>query len=308
MTEHPESGQQASSTAATPASRSPAVTPCSTCGHIAAPAGNQDQPQAMIAHVHSRVTAVGTVNAAFPSLAVEKKFAQLLGHRDFKGFTDRETMHSVLVRRENRNLAWQMCFTHTPYNAGPSPAYVLWPQHSEDLEVLVDTLTRSPSTSEFDVVEGTIQGYAPPEMCNGQQIPLLVFSQLTSFSLETFTGSMPRPKGIEAEKFNAAVDETFHRALREASNATGPRLGLTFAVLQYAGFYHLVAEKFGENSALTGIEVSQAPKDPDRADIRLRFEKRDTGFREVYCFAVNYGGPFDYLEELLHPCIDISVS
>jgi hypothetical protein len=283
------------------------VSTCLTCGGSGS-IGYQDQLPTAVSHDHPRVTAVGIVSAVFPSLSVEKEFAQLLGQRDFKGFTDRETMYSILSKPENKYLARDMCFTHTPYNAGPSPAYVLWPEQAEDRTLLVDTLSRSPSTSEFDVVKGTIRGYAPPAMCNGQQIPLLVVSQLYSFTLPAFIESMPHPDNIPAEKFNAAVEEVFYRILRGASNATGPTLALAFAGLQYSGLYQLAAQKINDNSSLTRIEVTQSPRNPDRAETRLRFVKRDTGFSESYCFAVNYGGRFDYLEELLHPCIDVSIS
>ncbi len=303
MTEDPGTGQPVVPVAA-PANPLPITPSCLTCGSVT-PA---DQPPTAFTHSHARLTAIGTVNAEFGSISVEKKFAQLLGHRDFKGFTDRQTMHSILTQPQNHFLAWQMCYTITPYGAGPSPAYVLRPQHEADLSTLVDTLRRSPSASEFDVVKGTIHGYAPPDMCNGQQIPIVAFSELFSFQLDEFTGAIHRPDSIPEERFKAAVDEVFHRVLPEASNATGPTLGLAFALLHYEGFFRLVAEKFNENSSLTRIAVNQSPSNPDRADIRLRFVERDTGFTETYSFAVNYAGPFDYLEELLHPSIDVSIS
>jgi len=58
----------------------------------------------------TQATLVGNVTAAFPSIYVEKQFAQLLGQKDFKGHTDRQTMYAVLERRENRYLARYMCF------------------------------------------------------------------------------------------------------------------------------------------------------------------------------------------------------
>ncbi len=304
--EEPGAGQPVIPTA-TPLNPPAGLSTCLTCAGTGS-AGYQDQPPAAVMRDHPRVTAVGTVGTLFRNLSVEKEFAQLLGRKDFKGFTDRATIHSVLSRPENRYLAREMCFTLTPYNAGPSPAYVLWPEQAEDLALLVDTLSRSPSASEFDVVKGEIRGYAPPDMCNGEQIPLLVFKQLYSITWRMFIESMPHPDDIPAEKFDAAAEEVFYRILRGASNATGPALALAFAALQYGGLYQLAARKIDDNFSLARIGVTQLPRDRDRAEIRLTFVKRDTGFNECYCFAVNYGGPFDYLEELLHPCIDVSIS
>lgn len=239
---------------------------------------------------------------------MESEFAQLLGQKDFQGFTDRQTMYDILERRENRYLANKMCFQHTPYGLGTSPAYVLVAEEREDITLLIDTLKRPLSTSEFDVVKGRIVGIAPPAMCNAQQLPIVVFSQLFSFGVEMFIKRIPRPEETKAEQFETACEELFHRAMRVASNATGAMLGLSYAVLSYAGLYRLVAEKFSENSSLAHIGVNQARAKPDCADIRLKFVKRDTGFTETYCFLVNYAGPFQYLEELLHPCYEMSTS
>lgn len=268
---------------------------CPTCGggSAAAPFGQ------------TQATLVGIVTAAFPSLSVEKEFAQLLGQKDFKGFTDRQTIHAVLKRPENRYLARRMCFMHTPYGGGTSPAYVLVPEEPEDITLLIDTLERPLSASEFDVAKGRIVGIAPPAMCNAQQLPILAFSQLYSFRLDAFLKSIPRPENIPAAEFKTACEELFHRTIRIASNATGTTLGLSYAILSYAGLYKLVAEKFSENSSLAHIGLSQSRANPSCADIRLKFVKRDTGFAETYCFLVNYDGPFQYLEELLHPCLEM---
>jgi hypothetical protein len=255
-----------------------------------------------------QVTLVGNVTAAFPSLSVEKEFAQLLGHKDFKGFTDRQTLYAILEKRENRYLARKMCFLHTSYGGGTSPAYVLVPEEQDDITLLVDTLKRPLSTSEFDVVKGRIVGMAPPAVCNAQQLPIVAFSQLYSFRVGAFIKSIPRPGNIPEKDFETACEELFHRAMRLASNATGITLGLSYAVLGYVGLYKLVAEKFSENSSLAHIDVKQARANANCADIRLKFVRRDTGFAETYCFRVNYGGPFDYLEELLHPCYEMSMS
>jgi len=265
----------------------PAPGGCSTCGGGSAAS----------ASAQGQVTLIGQVSAAFPSVYVEKEFAHLLGQKDFKGFTDRQTMHAVLSQRQNRYLARKLCFLHTPYGSGTAPAYVLVAEAAEDLDLLIDTLKRPPSTSEFDVVKGQIAGIAPPPMCN---------SQLYSFGLADFVKSIPRPPKTPAAGFEAACDELFHRALRIASNASGPTLALSYALLSYAGLYNLVAQKFSENSSLANVGVTQSPANPDLAEVRLKFVKRDNGFSESYCFAVNYAGPFQHLEEPLHPCFELS--
>lgn len=246
---------------------------------------------------------------AFPSLPVEKEFAQLLGNKDFKGFTDRQTIHTVLSKAEHRYLARKMCGQLTLYGAGSSPAYILIPEDPRDLDLLVDTLKRPLSTTEFDVVKGRIAGMAPPALCNAQELPILVYSQLYSFRLETFIKSIPRTektKNIPPHDFERAADETFHRIMRMASNGVGATRALTYAALSYAGLYELIAEKYAQNSSLSEIGVGQPVGNRDVADVRLKFVRRDTLFTETYRFTVHFSGPFEFLEEPLHPSYDFS--
>ena len=53
----------------------------------------------------SYVYALGRIEPRFPSLAVEKEFAQATGRADTAGLTDRQALHAVLSERQNRYLA-----------------------------------------------------------------------------------------------------------------------------------------------------------------------------------------------------------
>jgi hypothetical protein len=290
-----------------PSPINPAATPgspCTACGSAVPVANGQEVAFANPSDANAIVLC--QINGAFPSLSAEKEFAQLLRQADFTGVTDRQTMHSVLAKPETRYLARRVCFLATPYNGGAAPAYVVVPEDPQDLTLLVDTLNRPASSSEFDVLKGTIIGIAPPSMC-AQQLPVLAFRQLYSFSTKAFLAEIPRPDKTAKASFEAAADELFHRGMQVASNATGPLRGLAYALLSYAGIYQLVAAKYSENSALVHLGVSQARDRPDRSDIHLGFVKRDTGFREDYCFAVNIGGPFEYLDEPLRPCFSVTL-
>lgn len=302
-----------SSLSALPAARSgvqpapPASTPqsgygrstCSTCGNPA-PVPSSGSPY---------VIAVGNITAAFPSLSVEKEFAQVLSRTDFKGMTDRETMHAVLSRPENRFLARRICWQLTVLGGGSSPTYVLVPEEPSDVTLLVDTLRRHPSKAEIDVVAGVISGIAPPAMCNAQQIPIIKFCQLYSFAVEAMIKLIPRKaERATVKEFELAGKGFFSRLMDLASNGTGLTRALTYATLHYASLYELVSDKLAEDSALSRVDIRPSSLDPDRADIYLKFIKRDTGFCENYRFSVNVGGPFPYLEESLHLCFEASAA
>src|SRR5262249_20174640 len=72
-----------------------ATPPCPTCGVVTGGG------QAALNFVY----AVGRIELRFPRLSVEKELAQATGRDETTGLTDREALHAVLSKRENRYLA-----------------------------------------------------------------------------------------------------------------------------------------------------------------------------------------------------------
>src|SRR5262249_28383898 len=56
------------------------------------------------------VFAIGKIDLRFPSLAIEKEFAQATGRANTKGLTDRAATHAVLSERANRYIVRQVCW------------------------------------------------------------------------------------------------------------------------------------------------------------------------------------------------------
>jgi hypothetical protein len=59
------------------------------------------------------VYAIGTIEARFPSISVEKEVAQAIGRASTAGLTDRQALQNVLSQRQNRYLARQLCWVMT---------------------------------------------------------------------------------------------------------------------------------------------------------------------------------------------------
>ncbi len=59
------------------------------------------------------VYALGRIEARFPTLSVEKEFAQATGRADTAGLTDRQSLQAVIAKRENRYLARLLCWVLT---------------------------------------------------------------------------------------------------------------------------------------------------------------------------------------------------
>jgi hypothetical protein len=82
--------------------------------------------------------AIGRIEPRFPSLGLEKEFAQAAGRAETAGLTDRETVHAVLS---------------DPGNTATFTAAIPRPEGLAEAEYLTGTIT-SPG---FDIVESTAQ-------------------------------------------------------------------------------------------------------------------------------------------------------
>src|SRR5229473_5778664 len=85
----------------------------------------------------SYVYALGRVTPRFPSLAVEKEFAQATGRAETAGLTDRQALQSVLSQRSNRYLARQLCWV---LEIEGLETYLLVPRDPADVYFLVEAL------------------------------------------------------------------------------------------------------------------------------------------------------------------------
>jgi hypothetical protein len=78
---------------------------CATCGTVPAANGGTG--------ASSYVYAIGRIEPRFPKVSVEKEFAQATGREKTSGLTDRQTLHTVLTKPENRYLVRQLCWVMT---------------------------------------------------------------------------------------------------------------------------------------------------------------------------------------------------
>ena len=123
-----------------------------------------------MAPVLTNVYAVGRVEPRFPTLAVEREFAQATGRLETAGLTDRQALHDVLMARENRYLARQLCYVFTIQGL---ETYILHPRDPVDFDLLLEAIRPSPGPLDLDVVIGMRGPIAPPDALNGLQIPVV---------------------------------------------------------------------------------------------------------------------------------------
>lgn len=251
------------------------------------------------------VYAIGRIEPRFPSLGVEKEFAQATGRAATAGLTDREATHAVLADPANRYLVRKLCWTLTIEG---QDTYLLVPRDSTDLDMLIDAVRPAPTAGDIDVVIGTVGPLAPPEACNGLIAPMVAFDQIYSFDTGSFLEAIPRPENLPEETFRSAAAELFARIQQLADNvgATDEHRALNYLSVRYPAIYAHATERFADNASLTAVEVTPSRLTGIRtlANVVFTFTHRTTGVPDKSAVRVDVTEEFPFLEKPLTPYYD----
>ncbi len=250
----------------------------------------------------SYVFALGRIEPRFPSLGVEKEFAQATGRAETVGLSDREALQAMLARRENRYLARQLCWVLTIEGL---ETYILVPRDAADLELLIEAVRPVPRTTDVDVVIGVRGPIAPPEACNGLMVPIVAVDQVWSFDVDALVGGIPRPERVTAERFRPTAEELFMRIMQLADNAgaTDEHRALNYLAVRYPAIYAQTAEMHGRNFALSGVEVRPSRLSGVRTivDVIFSYTSRETDVTEKFFVRVDVTEEFPFLVTRLSP-------
>lgn len=248
------------------------------------------------------VFALGRVEPRFPSLALEKEFAQASGRAETAGQTDRQVLHSVLADRANRYLARQMCWVLTIEGLD---TYILLPRDPADVELLIEAIRPGSGDLDVDVVIGVRGPIAPPDACSGLLVPVVVFDQLYSFDRGELIREIPRPEDIPDEEFDATAAELFDRIMQIADNAGAidEHRALNYLAVRYPAIYARTAESYRAEYSLSGIDVRPSRLSGARkvADVVLSFTHRRTDVTERYFTRVDVSSEWPFLVTKLSP-------
>jgi hypothetical protein len=292
-----EGGEQSSATMAPPETDGDAV--LSVARDEAVAPSSSGWPSAP-----AYVYAIGRVEARFPTLAVEKEFAQVAGQADTEGLTDNQVMHAVLSNRENRYLARQLCWV---FKVEGIETYLLTPRDPVDLELFVDGLRAEPNRADVDVVVGVLGPIASASACNGLLVPIVAVDNLYSFDVPTLVGSIPRPEGQSEDQFKAVCEELFDRIsqLSDNAGATDEDRALNYLALRYPAIYHTAAEQFAGNASLAKVEVRRSPVSGTRnvVDAIFHYTNRATDVTDLFFVRIDVTEKFPFLVSKLAPYI-----
>jgi PatG C-terminal len=251
------------------------------------------------------VYAAGQIEPRFCTLSAEKEFAQATGRAETAGLSDRRALQAVLAQRENRYLARQLGWVMTIEGL---ETYILQPRDPADLDLLVATVRPTPRPTDADVVVGVRGAIAPPELCNGLMVPIVLFDQMYSFDVDSLIKSIPRPKGTAAKDFETAAEELFYRIIQLADNAgaTDEHRAVNYLALRYPAIYATAAEAFARNSSLSAVDVSPSPLSGTRRimDVIFSFTNRQTDVIDKFFTRVDVTEEFPFLVTKMSPYYD----
>jgi PatG Domain len=274
---------------------------CGTCGSSGGTTGPSSNGTAPTSYVY----AIGRVEARFPNLAAEKEFMQATSRTDYKKGTDPQTFHDVLSKRENRYLVRQLCWVLSIQGLD---TYLLLPRDPADIDLLVEAIRSEPSPNDIDVVIGMRGPIAPPTMCNGLMVPIIVFDQIYSFDRNTLIESIPPPDKTTPKQFRPAADALFNRIMQMTDNAgaTDEHRALNYLAMRDPAIYTKAAEENALEFSLTGVEVLPSPLSGTRkiVDVVFSYTNRTTEFREKFNVRVDVTEEFPFLVAKMSPYYD----
>jgi PatG Domain len=282
------------------------VTPQTGSGTCGCGAAANNAANGAEATAPAYVFAIGQVEMRFPSLAVEKEFAQATGRTKTVGLTDQAAAHAVLADRANRYIARQVCWVLTIEGM---ETYLLVPRDLADYDQLLEAVRPAPSPLDLDVVIGVRGPIAPPEMCNGLMLPIVAFDQIYSFDRDALIGAIPPPaKKTAAKDYGAAATELFDRLMLMADNAgaTDEHRALNYLAVRYPAIYHTAADAFGRDQSLTAVDVQPSSLSGVRnvVDVIFSFTNRNTDVVEKFFTRVDVTEEFPFLVTKMSPYFD----
>jgi hypothetical protein len=253
----------------------------------------------------SYIYAIGKIEPRFPSISIEKEFSQATGRSDTKGIIDLQMFHDVLTKPENEYLLRKLCWVMT---IDGLDTYILKPVGGWNYKLLAESIpsgTKS-STRYLDAVIGVKGPIAPPEMCNGLQLPIASFDQIYSFEHEALLSTIKRPENITKEAFKPASEDLLDRVLDMTDNAgaTDEHRAINYLAMRYSPIYSLVADQqVSKNARFAGVEAHPSRLSGARKimSVIFSFINRTTDVTEKFFVRVDVTGEFPFLVSKLAP-------
>jgi hypothetical protein len=246
---------------------------------------------------------IGHIEPRFPLLSIEKEARQVTARAGGSKDTDREVMAKLVRDPANKYLVRQLCWVLSIHGMD---TYILVPRDG-DYQPLIDSFRAEPNPGDLELAIGIRGPIAPPTMCNGLLVPVVIFDQIYAFDRETLLKAIQKPKDGD-QKFNKASAEVFDRITSQMDNAgaTDCDRALNYLTVRYDRIYSLAAEQFANNASLSSIDCLLSPLSGARkvVDVVFSFTDRETDVVSKFFTRVDVTECFPFLVSKLGPYYD----
>lgn len=286
----------------------------------------------------SYVYAIGTIDARFPSLSLEKEAMQAEqreGGQIPPPITDRQALFTLFtvydangpiqnpdpsgqtsiqypraVNPDTLYIARDMCWILTVENVD---TYILQPRTAEELNKLIAGLSvpiKIPMV-DVDVVIGFRGPIAPPELCNGLQLPIAIINQLYSFQLSELQAALQscKPANMPDSTFNTLTNQVFQIMMQLADNVGNldEHRAVNYLTVRYNQIYIFTFEQYNSQppKSLLRVDAKISPLSSNGArriiDVIFTYRDNTTDIKTDYYATVDVTGLFPFLVEQLQP-------
>lgn len=274
--------------------------PCTTCGSY----GVTAMPVSQIA-ASRYVYAVGRLEARFPSLGVEKEFAQFATQTQRKGLDEPAFIRAVLADPGAQYLARQLSWVLVSQDRD---AFVVVPRDREDLTMFIEAFVSSKEGAVTVIVGRSAlnTGWAVDAAEPG--LPRFGVDQLIHTDIDEFVKRVPRPKDLPEKDFADCTRAVFSRILRRADNTglSDDHRALNYVALRYPATYEVATRAVAKSMMIAGIDATPQVAPDGRRLVRLRFSFRGTsnGLIERYSCRVDVTEEFPFIVSTLQQVFD----
>lgn len=264
--------------------------PCPTCGVAGATA---PQPP-------SFVYAIGEIDFLPSSESLDQEFSQIkIMQKDglLRGVTDElERQKRILSAPEYRYIVRQLCWV---LRIETLQTYILQPRDPADFSLLAEAFRSG--RENVDVVIGVRGPMAPPELCGGLGLPIVVFDQLYYFDKDTFTKAIPKPEKAKPKEFEDSADRLFRRIQQIADNhgATDEHRAANYLAVRCSKLYERAHKTEADGFSLTAIDTAPSRLSGSRGrkifDVIFTFTNSTDRVARKFFWRVDVTGEYPFI-------------
>jgi hypothetical protein len=273
--------------------------PCE-CGSKECCSCNANTNGGNMAHYNSYVYAIGKTTYKCPNESIEVELAQAIGlstEEQTRGRTGEEVVHAALTDPANRYIARQICYV---LKIEGLETYILVAADPLDIDRLAQSLKPTAAGMvDNDVIIGRRGPIAPPDMCAGLQVPIVLVDQIYSFDRDTLIKAIPRRKGENEDQFKKTANELFNHIIQITDNAgaTDEHRAMNYAAVKSAGIYERTQLMQNENYSLSAVDVRTSALSGTRniKEVIFSYENRANRATQKWFVRVDVSGEFPHL-------------